>query len=261
MTSNITRQKDSTFVITLNIGKTEIEHEYNHVLSHLQQSYKSKGFRPGKVPLNIIKKEIDPEVVIEETLNHVISENYSDVIKKNDLKPIVQPKVKFLNPPATLDKDWQIEITGCEVPPLELKEDFRSKIKTLNAQKPELDVIIQSLLDFSTVTLPSILIEAEISQRLSQLIDQTQQAGITIQSYLKSKNTTLDLYKETLSTQISQEWTLNLAIDKIAREQKITVDQKEIDDTVLKNPNLKTNTNLVYYLLQQQKVIDYLKSL
>jgi hypothetical protein len=52
-----------------------------------------------------------------------------------------------------------------------------------------------------------------------------------------------------------------LAIDSIAREQKLTVNEEEVKTLVAKNQQLASNLNLVYYLLTQQKVFDYLKKL
>lgn len=270
--SNIQKQPDSTFILSLTLDKESIKHGFEHVLSHLQQSYKSRGFRPGKVPLDIIKKEVNQEDILEEAANHLISHAYSEAIESNGLKPIIQPKVKVLNPPLTADKEWRVEITGCEIPPITLAKDLDKKVKAINSTKPtkedpkeqannQLDQIIKLLIESSTVTLPPILVEAELSQRLSQLVDQTQQAGLTVQAYLKSKNSSIEQYGENVSKQIVQEWTLNLAVEKIASEQKISIDQKEIEDIMTKNPNLSKNPNLVYYLLQQQKVFDYLKSL
>ena len=61
-----------------------------------------------------------------------------------------------------------------------------------------------------------------------------------------------------MEQRISEEWTLNLAISQIALSQKITPDAKEIEEIVKKNPKLSSNPDLAYYLLTQQKVIDYL---
>jgi len=120
---------------------------------------------------------------------------------------------------------------------------------------------MDQLLKHTQVTLPSILIDADVSNRMSQLIDQTQQAGITVSQYLKNKNQTLEGYKKILSDQISKEWTLNLVIDQIAKDQKIEITPDETKAIIEKSPQLSDNPNLVYYLIQQQKVIDYLKNL
>jgi FKBP-type peptidyl-prolyl cis-trans isomerase (trigger factor) len=96
---------------------------------------------------------------------------------------------------------------------------------------------------------------------MSQLVDQVQQAGLTVNQYLKTKNLTLEQYQENLKKQVKNEWITNLAIDSIARDQKLTVSEEEVKTLVAKNQQLASNLNLVYYLLTQQKVFDYLKKL
>jgi FKBP-type peptidyl-prolyl cis-trans isomerase (trigger factor) len=52
---------------------------------------------------------------------------------------------------------------------------------------------------------------------------------------------------------------VNLAISKIAKDNKIEVSEAEIKDILDKNPALSQNINMVYYLLTQQKVFEFLK--
>ncbi len=61
--------------------------------------------------------------------------------------------------------------------------------------------------------------------------------------------------------QLIKEWTLNLAISQIAKEQKIEVSEKEVTDISTSNPSLGKNINFIYYLLTQQKVFDFLKKI
>jgi FKBP-type peptidyl-prolyl cis-trans isomerase (trigger factor) len=92
-------------------------------------------------------------------------------------------------------------------------------------------------------------------------MDQSKQAGTNVNDYLKEKGLTIEQYKENLKKQLTKEWTLNLAITKIATEQKIEVSEKEIATITASNPALSQNMNLVYYLLTQQKVFEFLKKL
>ncbi|MDD2483212.1 MAG: hypothetical protein PHE71_02985, partial [Candidatus Shapirobacteria bacterium] len=72
---------------------------------------------------------------------------------------------------------------------------------------------------------------------------------------------TLEQYKENLKKQLIKEWTLNLSITQIAKEQKIEVTKTEVTDIAKTNPSLGQNVNFIYYLLTQQKVFDFLKKL
>lgn len=268
MTTKITdlkKQDDKTFILNLTIKKEEINHTQEHVLKEIQADFESKGFRKGKAPLEVVKNNISETKLIEEVLTHVVSEEYQKKINEHHLHPIVQPQVKVLNPPITLDKDWQIEITGCELPEISIDPKYLDDVKKINAGKEsdneKLNLTIEAINKHSKVTIPEILVLADMENKLSQLVDQTQQAGITVDAYLKSRKMTLEDYKSTLSKQIHNEWITNLAIDKIAKDEKIEVSQEEVEKLVSTNQALSKNLNLVYYLLTQQKVFDYLKKI
>jgi FKBP-type peptidyl-prolyl cis-trans isomerase (trigger factor) len=257
--------KDKTFILTLSLPLTDITSARQSVLTKLQSEYEAKGFRKGKAPLDVVTANVPESKLIEEVLNELLTKTYTDKIKQYQLHPVVQPQVKILNPPVSFDKDWQVEITGCELPQIILDPKYVDEIKKTNLGKEndneKLNLTIESIIKYSQVELPPILIKADLDNKMSQLVDQVQQAGLTVNQYLKSKNLTLEQYQENLEKQIKTEWITNLAIDAIAREQKITISEDEVKALVAKNQQLAKNLNMVYYLLTQQKVFDYLKKL
>lgn len=257
--------KDKTFVLTITLKKENIDQNYQKVLSSVQSNFVNKGFRKGKVPLDLVKSNTDETKLIEEVLTNLISDIYSQKTKEYNLHPIIQPLIKVLNPPLIFGKDWEIEITGCELPEIKLDPKYHQEIKTINTGKGDdnqkLNTTIDSLIKNSIVEIPEILIKADLENKMSQLVDQTTQAGLTVNQYLKSKNQTLELYQEKLKNQIKNEWITNLAIDNIAKDQKIIITEEEVNNLISQNKQLAQNTNLVYYLLTQQKVFDFLKSL
>ena len=263
--SSIQKLQDKTFVLNLEIDQKDIQIEYQNNLQSIQKNYETKGFRKGKAPLNLIKDSVDPEKIFEEVASHLISHAYSNAVKANDLKPIIQPQVKFKSEHPDLDHNWEIEVTGCELPEIELNEKYLTEIKKINSDKEikdenqKMDQIIKALINNTKLILPEILIESDLQSHLSGLIDQANQAGITVQQYLESQKQTLESYKENLKKRITEEWTINLSINKIAKDNKIEVSEDEVKKILEQNPSLSKNINMVYYLLTQQKVFDFLK--
>ncbi|MFA6361385.1 MAG: trigger factor, partial [Candidatus Shapirobacteria bacterium] len=254
-----------TFVLNIDIKKEEIQKEYQKTLKTIQSNFETKGFRKGKAPIDVVEAQISPEKTFEEVASHLISHHYADEIKANDLKPIIQPQVKFKNNSPDFNQDWQIEITSCELPEIELKEKYLEEIKKINQNKSitdenqKMDQIVKTIIDNTKLDLADILVESDTETHLSQLINQTNQAGITVDKYLESQKQTLEQYKEGLKKRIIEEWTLNLAINKIAKDNKIEVTEAEVKGILDKNPALSQNINMVHYLLIQQKVFDFLK--
>jgi len=262
----ITNHKDKSFILNFNVTIDEIKKEYNHTLSHVAADFETKGFRKGKAPLDIVKNSISPEKMLDEVINHVLSEKYDEIIKDNNLKPATQPAVKILNPPFNLDKEWQIEITSATIPEIKIKPKAYIEIKKINTnskleKEKRTDAVIKVILENSETKIAKIILDNEVERKLTNLIDQIRSASLTFETYLKNKNQNLDELKHELKHQAQDEWTLNLAITQISSEQKLDPTEIEIKDIVSKNPQLTQNPSLVVYLLTQQKVINYLLSL
>ena len=265
--SAINKQDNKVFTLQLEIKVDDIKNEYQEHLKHFQANFETKGFRKGKAPLDVVEQNISPEKLFEEVASHLISHAYSDKIKEHNLRPIIQPQIKFISQNVDFDHDWQVEITSCELPEIKLDKKYLDEVKKANTDKSltdenkKIDQILDILVKNSQVELPEILLESDIQNQLTQLVDQARQASITVNDYLKNKDLTLEQYKDNLKNQITKEWTINLAISQIAKDNKIEVSQKEVSDITASNPNLNQNLNFVYYLLTQQKVFDFLKKL
>lgn len=264
--TQLTRNNDKSFSLKLIIEAETVSATYQKVKNNLVSNFEAKGFRKGKAPLNVVEQQIVPEKILEETAQILIPELYQQKIKEYDLKPIVQPQIKIMNPPISADKEWQIEILGCELPEIIVKDykEAVSKANLANKDKPKetaINEILDILLKNAEVTIPPILLNAEVDYKLSRLVDQTNQAGLTVQAYLKNQNLTLEQYKKNLTDQVIKEWTLNLAIDKIANDNKIEVTHEEIDQEMEKYPKDKVDHNFLHFILLQNKTLNLLQSL
>jgi len=250
--------KDKTFVLHLTISKENLLKEYQEVLKAFQKNFTKKGFRQGNVPLNIVESELDQNQAYSEILSHLLSHLYQDKVKEYGLRPVIDPQIKITNPPLTLDKDWLVDVTAAELPQIELDKNLYQKIAKNNSST---DLIIKTLLENTKVTLPQILIESDVQKNLSRMVDQIESAGMKVEDYLKSKNETSKSYQEKIEKQVKEEWTINLAINQISINEKIQVESKDAEEIFKKQPEMKNNPELVFYLLTQQKVIDFLKNL
>jgi len=264
--TKITNHKDKSFTLTFTVSTDEVKKEYNHTLSHVAADFETKGFRKGKAPLDVVKNSISSEKMLDEVVNHVLSEKYDEIVKDNNLKPATQPAVKILNPPFALDKEWQIEITGAQIPDITIDKKAYVEIKKVNAdekleKEKKTDAIMKIVLENSNSDIAKIIIDNEIERKLTNLVDQVQHAGLTFDAYLKNKNQTVEQLRHELEHQATDEWKLNLAIAHISSENKLDPTPQEVKDIVSKNPSLQNNPSLVVYLLTQQKVINYLLDL
>ncbi|MCX6726447.1 MAG: trigger factor [Candidatus Shapirobacteria bacterium] len=250
---------DKSFTLTFTFTPAEIASTKTQVLAEIQKNFSLKGFRPGKVPLDTVETNTDPAHLIEHILTDLLNSTYPKKLTENKLHPIIDPKISILNPPLALDKDWQIKVESCEIPEITINPDYQPQIKAAKTQ--DLNKILDILIKNCQVELPPILLETELNRQLSKLVDQTQQAGLSLNDYLKSKNLNLDQYKDQAKIDIQNEWTINLAISRISVDQKLAPTEVEINQYLEKQPQFKTNPSLANYIVTQQKVIDFLKSL
>ena len=84
------------------------------VLTRLRPSVKTAGFRAGKTPLNLVEKNVDPNVLQTEFLEHAINHLYTEAIRDEKLRPVVQPEVNVLKfvPFTTLEFEGEVEVVG-----------------------------------------------------------------------------------------------------------------------------------------------------
>jgi FKBP-type peptidyl-prolyl cis-trans isomerase (trigger factor) len=263
--SKIEKQPNKTFTLSFEIKKEEIQKERQNILKEVQSEFETKGFRKGKAPLDVVEAQTSPEKIFEEVASHLISHFYADEIKANDLKPIIQPQVKFKNEHINMDHDWQVEVTSCELPEIELKEKYLDEVKKINTDKSitdenkKMDEIVKTLIKNTKLNLPEILVDSDTEIQLSRMVEQVTKSGSTVEKFLEEQKQTFEQYKENIKTRVIEEWTINLAISKIAKDNKIEVTEAEVKDILDKNPALAQNINMIYYLLTQQKVFDFLK--
>ena len=77
-----------------------------------------KGFRPGKVPKEILKRQFG-KTIFEEVLDKVLKDTSSKAIEENKIKPVGQPKIDLKT--YGEDKDLEYVISVTELPKIEIK--------------------------------------------------------------------------------------------------------------------------------------------
>ena len=114
--------------------------------THMDQRYEEikgtvnlKGFRPGKVPKEILKRQFG-KAVFGEVLDKVIKDTSTKALKENNIKPAGQPKLDLKT--YGEDKDLEYIISVTELPKVEVKpienikfDEYSVKIDDTEADK------------------------------------------------------------------------------------------------------------------------------
>jgi len=129
---NITRENidDLNAVLQIKIEKTDYEDKVENVLKDYRRKANIKGFRPGMVPMGLIKRMYGKAVLIDE-INKVVSENIQKYLYDEKIDILGDPLPKD-NEQAKINFDTQEEFTFSFdlglAPAIELRINKKNKI-------------------------------------------------------------------------------------------------------------------------------------
>ena len=89
-----TLNKDLKRSYEVTIPSADVELQVNSKILEIQKTIKMDGFRPGKVPTDLIKKQ-HGEQAHSEVLNDIINKNVSELVAEKKLRPVAQPQVNL----------------------------------------------------------------------------------------------------------------------------------------------------------------------
>ena len=78
------------------ISSKDVTDKLNGSLVQISKDVEIEGFRKGKAPLNIVKQRFGQDA-LRQTLDELIKSTTNEVIRKNNLKPAIKPKVDVKN--------------------------------------------------------------------------------------------------------------------------------------------------------------------
>ncbi len=135
--------------VTVEKPKTGLEHKINVVvptgdisknvekrLNEIRRTMKMDGFRPGKVPLNVVKQQHGAQVR-QEMVGELVQSSFYDAITKEDLNVAGYPMFDSLD-----DKGDSVEFTATfEIfPSIDLPDFAKLKIENITAEITDKDV-------------------------------------------------------------------------------------------------------------------------
>lgn len=281
----------NTIEISVEINKETIKKEYQTAFLNLLRNLELPGFRKGNVPEKVGEKHIKKESVYQEVIRTLLVKIYSEIIEKEGLKPVISPKIELVK--AKEDEDWQIKITVAEKPEVDLG-NYKEIIKKLKAEKKKSDIwipgkstpdknlpdkekskkrqqllnsILDSVFKAAKLEISDLIIEEELNQRLSALLNDIQKIGLTVEAYLKSKNLTQESLKSNLRNEIEQTYKLEFILSAIADKENIKVENDDLEKlfSSITDPkeqeSAKANSYFYASVLRKQKTLDYLLDL
>ena len=114
----IQSKKGLRTVLSVVVDKKTIQLKMDERLSELQKEVALKGFRPGKVPASVIKKQFGKSIY-GEVIDKVLRETSTKAIAEKKIKVAGQPKIDLKQFGEGKDLNYELQI-DC-LPKIELK--------------------------------------------------------------------------------------------------------------------------------------------
>ena len=117
--------------LKVTIPAADLEADIEGRLDELRKTVTIKGFRPGKVPLSIVRRRFQPNVM-GEVLQQTIQTRSREVIEERQLRPAMQPEIEI----TAFDEGKDLEFTmGMEIlPEIELGDFSELEVTRLKAE-------------------------------------------------------------------------------------------------------------------------------
>lgn len=285
ITSVIARETDGNIQITFTIPYDLIKHAQNETIAEMAKDMEIPGFRKGNAPLDKVAQRIPQNTLVEHSLGHILPKALADAINENKLKIAIYPKFELVS--ANDNEAWQVRGTTCELPEITLG-DYKKEItgaarakniivpgkeapKEMSKEEKE-QMVIKALLDHVKLTIPKILVEEEVSSRLSNLLGRLEKLGLALESYLASIGKNVDQIRIEYETQSKDAIALDLILSKVAEAENLKVSEAEVDaalnmstattnKSVEDKEDIESRKRLIESILKRRQALDYLISL
>ncbi len=113
------------------VDKKTLDSHMNEKYDEISKTVQLKGFRPGKVPKDVIKRQFG-KAIFGEVLDKVLKETSSKALLDNKIKPAGQPKIDLKT--FGEDKDLEYIISVTELPKINLKSIANLKVDDYQVQ-------------------------------------------------------------------------------------------------------------------------------
>jgi trigger factor len=123
--------------LKITVPANELEDQITRRLGEIGRSVRIPGFRPGKVPLPLLRQRFGP-AVRGEVLESTVQDSSAEAMREHNLRPALPPRVAIVSAVEGADLEYTISV---ELFPEMPEPDFSSLgLEKLVAEAPEEDV-------------------------------------------------------------------------------------------------------------------------
>jgi trigger factor len=136
MTAQVEELGGDTVRLKVDVPAHDVEHAVEHATSDLAESVKIPGFRPGKVPIPVLKQRLGNERIYREAVDSHIGGWFWNAAARARIRPVAQPQYDYELPTAA-DADWQFTATVPVQPKVDVVDWTELEVGRPEAEVPE----------------------------------------------------------------------------------------------------------------------------
>lgn len=128
----------------IQVPAEKIEKAVEDRLRSMSRTVRLKGFRPGKVPVNVVRQQYGQQVR-QEVLGNVVQSSFADAVAQHNLNPAGGPKIEPLN--VERGQDLKFRAVFEVYPDIEIKglESFEISRPVAEVKPADVDTMLESL--------------------------------------------------------------------------------------------------------------------
>jgi trigger factor len=130
------------------VPAADLEAKVDERLKEVGQQVKIPGFRPGKVPMGILRSRF-AKSVMGEVLEQTVSETTASTLEEREIRPALQPKIEITSFDEGGDLEFKVDVEMMpEVSPMDFSKLSIEKL-IVDVPEKELDEALQSVAERS----------------------------------------------------------------------------------------------------------------
>ena len=139
------QSSDTKLTLTIKAEPSEILAAKSRALAKLGPKVKLSGFRAGKVPIELVEKNLDQNYLQTEVIDEALNELYINAVNQENIRPVAQPKVDLVKfvPYEELEFKAEVEVIG-EVRVPDYKK-LAVKREAVKVTKDDIDEVLERL--------------------------------------------------------------------------------------------------------------------
>ncbi|MBU1018134.1 trigger factor [Patescibacteria group bacterium] len=149
MKVNIKKLPKSEVELTITVPYETYQKWEKKALEDISKNIKIDGFRPGNMPEEVVRQNVEPEVIKATTLDHVLPQTYAEAVQKNDLQVVTQPKVDIKSTVEKEGDEFVYVATVAVMPEVKIGDYKKIKVarKPVEVEAKSIDDTIQMIMD------------------------------------------------------------------------------------------------------------------